>query len=280
MMFPPIIRLLIISNVVIFAIQMFSGILTIQGVPLESYLMRYLALHSFELGFFPTQAVTYQFLHGGFFHLLFNMLSLWMFGQEIEQYWGARKFFVYYLLCGIGAAIVHLFVSPLFGNAFSVTVGASGSIMGIILAFGMMFPDRSIMIFPLFFPIKARFFVLIYAALDLFLGISNQGGNVAHFAHVGGALFGFLLFRFGNPLFEKIQSIGQSRRPLHPRVYNVEVTPKQPTPPKPSNVTFVVDGMQIAQEQVDQLLDKISMHGYHSLTENEKKILYELSKQV
>ena len=137
------------------------------------------------------QPFTYMFMHAGFDHIFFNMFALWMFGYVLENYWGTRRFVVYYLICGIGAAITHMAMSLLFNMPMSPTVGASGAVYGILLAFGMMFPNERIYLYFLM-PIKAKWFVIGYAAIELFEGFF-RADNVAHFAHLGGMLFGLIL---------------------------------------------------------------------------------------
>ena len=151
--------------------------------------------------FMPWQPVTYAFLHGGIGHLFFNMLGLWMFGAELERLWGGRRYW-HFLLAGVlAAAAAQLIMTAITGSRVP-TVGASGGLFALLLAFGMLFPDRIIM--PLFppIPMKARTFVMVFGALELVLGLLNTGG-VAHFAHLGGMVGGFLMIRFwrGQPPF-------------------------------------------------------------------------------
>lgn len=145
--------------------------------------------------FMPWQLLTYGFLHGNLYHIFFNMLGLWMFGREIELLMGTRRFLVYYLVCVVGAGIVQLVVAAIEGG-FYPTVGASGGLMGVLLAFALAYPNRRIMlIFPPI-PMPAKYFVLIFGLLSLYLGFSGNVPGVAHFAHLGGMLFGFLLLRY------------------------------------------------------------------------------------
>ena len=137
------------------------------------------------------QPLTYMFMHAGFDHLLGNMFALWMFGYLLENIWGTRRFLIYYILCGIGAGLLNMLVMHMTGSV-SPIVGASGSIYGILLAFGMMFPNELIFLYFLV-PIKAKWFVIGYAALELFLGVFSTGDGVAHFAHLGGMLVGLIL---------------------------------------------------------------------------------------
>src|SRR6266849_8971448 len=189
--FPPVIKSLLISNVAIFWIAyLFSGNL-LQGISLDAPIKKLFYL--FPLGsedFGIWQLFTYMFMHGGFMHLLFNMFALWMFGMELENTWGSRKFLVYYLVCGVGAGISNLLIGPLFGGA-GPTVGASGAIYGVLIAFGMMFPDRPIFVYFLL-PIQARYFVALYILLELYAGVTGTADGVAHFAHLGGAAVGLI----------------------------------------------------------------------------------------
>lgn len=181
--FPPGVKhLLIINGLFAFA----------QTTPLVSPVMdTYLILYPMSSGlFYPWQLVSYMFLHGGFGHLFFNLFALWMFGQQIEHVWGTRRFVSYYLLSGVGAAFIHLLVSG------SPVIGASGGVFGILLAYGMMFPNRRILLLIPPVPIPAKFFVAGYGALELLNGLSASYSGVAHFAHLGGMVAGFLLIRY------------------------------------------------------------------------------------
>lgn len=304
-MFPPFIKFLLFANAGIFLATGFLG-LRFGDTSLAEAVQSTLALWPWDYGFQAWQLITYQYLHGGFSHILFNMIALWMFGMELENIWGSRRFAVYYTLAGIAAGITHLTVSVLASSAPVPTVGASGSIMGVLLAFGMMFPDRPVMIFPIFFPIPARIFVIGYAAIDLILGVSNAQDGVAHFAHLGGALGGFLLLKFGEPLFRWIERIGSGSRstrktasihdvafrdindtrrsfqqmPSHSQQEQESAVTRPNTPVVETPTRFVVDGQKISQEQIDAILDKISHGGYHNLSEREKNILFEVSRQL
>jgi len=147
--------------------------------------------------FQPYQIFTYMFMHGGWWHLLFNMYALWMFGKELENAWGPKKFLNFYIICGLFACIVYALMPYAgFGSFNSVMLGASGAVYGVLVGFGMMFPNSVLMlIFPPI-PLKAKYFVLILIAIDVYFGLTNSGGNIAHFAHLGGALGGFLLMKF------------------------------------------------------------------------------------
>ncbi|MDI6402429.1 rhomboid family intramembrane serine protease [Balneolaceae bacterium ANBcel3] len=183
-LFPPAVKHLLIVNALVFVALLtpdISQIVFVIGAlwPLQSDY------------FMPWQFITYMFLHGGFAHLFFNLFALWMFGQSIENLWGTRRFVVYYFLTGIGAALIHILVT----GANVPMVGASGAVYGILLAFAMMFPNRPIMMIFLPIPIKAKYFVLIFGALELFNGVSSLQTGIAHFAHLGGMVVGYILIK-------------------------------------------------------------------------------------
>ncbi len=146
------------------------------------------------------QLATYLFLHGGVWHLLFNMLTLWMFGVTLERDWGTRRFLKYYFLCGIGAGLCDVGVNMLLGNWSTSTIGASGAIYGILLAFGVMYPESTIL-FLFLFPIQAKYFVMIYGAMAL-LGAMNVNSGVSNVAHLGGMLFGLLYLKARLPTLD------------------------------------------------------------------------------
>lgn len=183
---PPITRLLIAVNVVAFLATMALG----------DALVAPFALWPLGTGFMPWQLVTYAFVHGGLTHLLFNMFALYMFGSDLERVWGGRRYLTYYGLCVLSAAATQLVFSALAG-AQSPTVGASGGVFGLLLAFAMVFPQRTIV--PLFppIPMRAPVFVAVYGALELLFGVTGTVQGVAHFAHLGGLAGGFLLMRAG-----------------------------------------------------------------------------------
>lgn len=210
---PTVTKNLLIINVLFF----FGGIVaTRYGIDLNDLL----GLHFFMADKFKIyQLVTYMFMHSGFSHIFFNMFAVWMFGRILEEYWGPKRFLLYYMICGIGAGLVQELVQFIqyetvlsgytnvnIGSAIipmqeylnlMVTVGASGAVYGVLLAFGMLFPNQQLFIIPFPFPIKAKFFVIGYAVLELVLGLSNNAGdNVAHFAHLGGMIFGFILIMY------------------------------------------------------------------------------------
>ena len=203
------------KNLLIINVLCFFGMLVAKryGIDVENLL----GLHFFLASDFNlSQLISYMFMHANFQHIFFNMFAVWMFGRVLEQVWGPRRFLTYYLICGIGAGLIQELVQYLeyaftLSNYDSVnlgiaggiipmeeylnmmpTVGASGAVYGILLAFGMLFPNSQMFIFPLPFPIKAKYFVIGYAVLELFLGLGG-GDGVAHLAHLGGMLFGLIL---------------------------------------------------------------------------------------
>lgn len=182
---PPVTQALLLINVAAFCIDLFLG----------PWFTRLFALWPLGQGFMPWQVVSYGFLHGGIGHLFFNMLGLWMFGAELERIWGQKRFIQFYASSILAAAAMQLVVNWLLGSG-APTVGASGGLFGLLLAFGMTFPNRTIM--PLFppIPMKAKVFVAIYGALELFLGVTGTASGIAHFAHLGGMLGGYLMIRY------------------------------------------------------------------------------------
>ncbi|MET0244834.1 MAG: rhomboid family intramembrane serine protease [Flavitalea sp.] len=214
---PPVIKNLVILNALIFFAQMiFKNSTTVE-------LENWLALHDVHSVFFkPHQLVTYMFLHGSIEHIFFNMFALWMFGSELENVWGSKRFLIFYVACGLGAGLLHLGVlyfemepimaifnnldpsqkeELLYSPSFKVnaaTLGASGSVFGCLAAFGYLFPNNVVYIYFLL-PIKVKWFVIFYAAAELWLGIANSAGdNVAHWAHLGGAAVGLIMVIYWN----------------------------------------------------------------------------------
>lgn len=174
---------------------MFTG----QWTAIGGLLYPFLPLFPLDSGYFmPWQLVSYMFLHADLSHIFFNLFALWIFGQAIENLWGTRRFYIYYFLTGIGAGLIHLLFSLLTdptSNVIVGTIGASGAVFGILLAFGMMFPNQYIfLLFPPI-PIKAKYFVAIYGVVELFSGIARPDSGVAHFAHLGGLVVGFVLIK-------------------------------------------------------------------------------------
>lgn len=192
---PPIVKGLIIINVVVYILQML--------LDNSLGLTNLLALYPIESGKFqPYQIATHMFTHGSVMHILFNMFGLWMFGRVLENHWDSKRFLFFYFICGIGAAVVHLVVSY-YTNGFSAAIGASGAVMGVVAAFAYLFPNTPLYLYFIPIPIKAKWVVAGLLAYDLFSGITNRGDNVAHFAHLGGALTGFILVLIWNKTDKK-----------------------------------------------------------------------------
>jgi len=189
---PPVTRALLIANVAIYLVQMLTGDLLIAHFALWPLGPSPYSDVSFEIW----QVVTYAFLHGSLTHIAFNMLALWMFGGPIERLFGSRPFALYYFGCVIGAAVAQLLVVAYSTGGFYPTLGASGGVMGLLLAFGMMYPQARVMALFLPIPIPAWLFVILYGALELFLGVTGTQAGVAHFAHLGGMAIGFLLIQY------------------------------------------------------------------------------------
>ncbi len=186
---------------VIFALLVINGL--VFAVTVLGYVPSSLALWPLETppgfpAFAPWQLVTYGFLHGGIYHIFFNMFGLWMFGRDLEHQFGSQRFLIYYITCVVGAGLVQLGVAAVQGGVYP-TVGASGGVFGILLAYGMTYPNRTILLLIPPVPLKAKYMVILYGILELYLGVSGNAPGVANFAHLGGMLFGFgLLYYWKN----------------------------------------------------------------------------------
>ena len=250
----------------------------------------YLGLHYIGASDFrPYQFITYMFMHGNFAHLFFNMFALWMFGNSIENVWGPKRFLIFYFVCGIGAGLTQELVQYIqlsnivehyqyvnLGNRsipvddylnMLTTVGASGAVYGILLAFGMMWPNSRIYIY-FAIPIKAKWFVIIYGLIELFSGFSSVD-NVAHFAHVGGMLFGLgliLYWRYKEGIWKPKFNIKFNK--------DRDFTGQRPKSDWDYNKERADD-----DRRTDEILEKISKGGYNSLTEEEKEFLFKQSKK-
>ncbi len=181
---PPLTQALILANVAFYALDVLLG----------GLLTHWFALWPLGSAFMPWQVGTYAFLHGSFGHLFFNMLGLWMFGSELERLWGGKRYLQLYFASVLTAALTQLAVGLLFAGA--PTVGASGGLFGLLLAYGMMFPNRTVMLLIPPIPMKAKTFVVVFGVIELALGVYSPTGGVAHFAHLGGMLGGWLMIRY------------------------------------------------------------------------------------
>ena len=187
----PAVKYLLIANIAVFVVQ------TVIGVGLDYRLSQYFGLvpHMVLNQFYLWQLFTYQFLHGGLFHLLFNMLALWMFGCDLERRWGAPFFLKYYFVTVVGGALLNVLFLP---NQLGPSIGASAGVYGLLLAYGLIYPDR-IVYFYFLFPIKMKHFVWIIGAIALYSSITSGESGIAHLAHLGGMVFGYFYLRGGNP---------------------------------------------------------------------------------
>lgn len=191
---PDVIFILLILNGVAFAAQnIFDGAYTIGG-PIGVNFALWPPGNGY-VPFYPWQLVTYGFLHGDFTHILFNMFMLWMFGRELEGVMGPRRFLTYYMTCVVGAGLVQLLVAAMQGGG-APTIGASGGVFGILLAFGMTFPNRMILLLIPPIPMKAKYLVILAGVFELFVGVSGSAPGIANFAHLGGMVFGFALLQY------------------------------------------------------------------------------------
>ncbi|MFA5818551.1 MAG: rhomboid family intramembrane serine protease [Bacteroidales bacterium] len=227
---PPVVKNIIMINVLM--LLAYFAAQSVFEIDLNSILGLYFPKSE---QFMPVQIVTHMFMHGGFWHLFFNMYALYIFGQVLENVWGPKRFFIYYIVCGLGAALIHESVIAFQYNHFAQslssenlqlvlnegtayfnqgkvfsdetmkslqillntpTVGASGAIFGVLLAFGVLFPNTQLMLLFPPIPIRAKYFVMIYGAIELYLAVTQPGSNIAHAAHLGGMLFGYLLLRY------------------------------------------------------------------------------------
>ena len=299
---PPAVKYLLLVNVICYALGLLLPQVTyVNGS--EPWLNVICGLYYFgSPNFAPYQIFTYMFMHAGLGHLFFNMFALWMFGRVMEQAWGTKRFLIYYFVCGVGAGVIQE-LGQVLGliPPYSMTIGASGAVYGILLAFGMTFPNERLFIIPIPFPIKAKYFVMLYALLEVFQGLGSSDG-VAHFAHLGGMLFGLLLILYwrnrvsrqrykggywssasstysyessydkGNNegWFSKLGGMfGGKKKPKmnvhyggeHGRDYEYNEQKKRDN------------------EEIDRILDKIRKNGYSCLTDEEKDTLFKASNK-
>ena len=180
-------RAIIIANVGVYLLQMI----------VNPYVVAAFALWPLQSGLFrPWQILTYGFMHGSWVHIFFNMFAVFMFGSQVEQLFGAKRYLIYYLSCIVGAALMHLIVIYVANLPMGATVGASGGVFGLLLAFGMAYPRQQLIIFPIPVPIQAWLAVTLYGVMELVLGVTQTAQGIAHFAHLGGMATGFVLIRY------------------------------------------------------------------------------------
>ena len=307
---PPITKNLLIINLIAFLATL---VLELRGIDLKDIG----GLHFFMASDFHFyQLVTYLFLHASFMHILSNMFGLWMFGCVIENVWGPKKFLFYYITCGIGAGLLQelaqfgsfcmtvaeqvpqatLGMVLEYGSQYAsalnawTTIGASGAVYAVILAFGMTCPNERLFIIPFPFPIKAKWFVLGYVAIEFFSALGSSGDGVAHTAHLGGMLFGYLMIRYWNkhPNGSYDRSRGQQffenlKRNFDQRQYNSRQSQPHMHAEQGGGARETDQEYNARkhknQEEIDAILDKIRKSGYDSLTKEEKKKLFDASNE-
>jgi len=297
MRIPIVVKSLLIINILAFIADSLMAQLT--GMGLSPYCaLYYVGSPLFRIW----QPLTYMFMHAGFTHIFFNMFALWVFGRIMEDVWGSKRFLIYYLVCGLGAALVQeicqaVGVLPL----NSMTIGASGAVYGILLAFGIVFPNEKLFIIPIPIPIKAKYFVIAYIFIELMEGFTSVDG-VAHFAHLGGMLVGFLLILywkythggrlnydggFGNVFGGYDKNEGNYRKKGNSVFGKIKESLGGEKECKTS-VRYMTDEeldyearlkKQKDDEEIDRILDKVRKSSYASLTEEEKKRLFDASNR-
>lgn len=246
----PVVKYLIFLNAGIFI----AGLLLPAGLPAD-------------LGLVPAQVwrgavwqpLTYMFLHGGIFHLIFNMLVLWMFGSTLESTWGARRFLIFYFICGIGAGLLNAVVTP---TSPVPVMGASGAIYGLLMAFAILFPEQLIYFWGIF-PIKAKYFVIGIGVIELLTAMGTQGSGIAHIAHLGGMLFGLIYMKGGDWRRSISTARTEKRRSRHLKVvYDRELERRK------------------IQQEIDTILDKAARGGSDALTAAERERFSALSRKL
>ncbi len=309
------------KNLLIINILVFIATYVLRGLNID--LNDILGLHFFLASDFRIwQFFTYMFMHGGFTHILMNMFMLWMFGMVVENVWGPKKFLFYYIVCGVGAGLcqelaqygtylveglahfdsVWIGTTVLPMNVYlnmMNTVGASGAIYGVLLAFGMLFPEERMFIIPIPIPIKAKWIVMGSIVVELFSAIGTSNDGVAHLAHLGGMLFGFILIRYwkkhpysgygdfgmnrGHQFFDRMKNTWEQRggrdtgNATNGNSGSWSNTSQSNNANNRSDWDYNAQKKQ-QQEEVDRILDKIRKSGYDSLTKDEKQKLFDSSK--
>lgn len=243
------IKWLIIANTVVYILQVFAG---------RSFIYTFgLVPYSVTRYFWLWQLLTYMFLHGGIFHLLFNLFILWMFGRSVETAWGTKSFLKYYFICGLGAALAIVLTGA---SSMMVNIGASGAIYGILVAFAMLYPEAVIYLYFLI-PVKAKYLAILLGAIAFLAGISGSGSGIAHFGHLGGLVVGYIylkypVWKYRFPRIDLGRLFSKINLRLLKRKFHSQVLASQ-------------------EEKVNRILDKILVQGVSSLTPEEKKIMDE-----
>ena len=291
MKLPNVVKYLILANIVMWVL---TSLLQVRGIHLNNVLALFYVEHPL---FMPHQFITYMFMHEGFMHIFFNMFALFMFGRIMALTWGEKKFLIFYIVCGIGAAITQEL-----GQAMGVieanacTLGASGAVFGVLLAFGMTYPNEKLFIIPFPFPIKAKYLIIGYIFLEVFQFLGNPDG-VAHLAHLGGMLFGYLLILFWrrNPdkdinNWQRTAFRGQRRATNHRSntggVYHANFTGGSNSSTNANaeagrRVDYEYNERKRQQtREIDEILDKIRKNGWDALSKEDQQKIIEASKQL
>ncbi len=255
---PPMVRLLLGINIGVFILEWLAG-----WHPIPNFALIPGELWPYKL----YTLVTYMFLHGGILHIGFNMFMLWMFGTAIEYAWGSQLFLRYYFVCGIGGGICQALVGLAFGGANIPIIGASAAIMGLLLAYGMMYPDQVVYLYGLI-GIRMKYLVVGLVLLDLIGALGRGGSTVAHFAHLGGMLFGWVYLNLDTQLNGVVRKMRATfaRRKMDQNGERVYRESGWSSPRRPGEAS------------VDEILEKISEHGIESLTPREREILRDASR--
>ena len=265
---PTVTKAILSINVIVWLATFFSG----------QVIVMLFGLHYIEFPFFHWyQYITYMFTHVEFTHIFFNMFAAYMFGITLERVWGPKRYLFFYLFTGVGAGLIQTLVAYLTGG-YSPTIGASGAVFGILLAFGMMYPNVPLYIMFIPVPVKAKYLVIGYGLLELYLGFSNRAGdNVAHFAHLGGMLFGIILILYWN--YKEKRGYGSWWKSF------VNKFKKKPSVYKNDYQTrFDLEYNFNAKRndstaEIDTILEKIKRSGYDGLTKEDKQKLFDASKK-
>ncbi len=257
----PGVKWLMILNGAVFLVQQIAGLIIPNGMEFIFGISH----DGFINKFMIWQPLTYMFLHGGWMHIFFNLLGIWMFAGELEIVWGRTKFIRYYILSGIGAglfiALMNYIAFVNFGSS-AVTIGASGALYAILLAYAILWPDREVLLYFLF-PIKIKYLVLAFGLMEFFGTLSSTagtGGNISHIGHLGGIISGFILIRF-------------MRNSSFPKKQGISFFEKFKKKNRLNNKKKVIDARIEAKRIIDELLGKIAKNGMSSLTQDEKKKL-------
>lgn len=266
----PWIKRLLIANTAVFLI------LVLIGAARASWVVLHFGFSLSGLLTHPWSPLTYMFLHGGFWHLAMNMLGLFFFGPPLEREWGSRFFIKYYLLCGLGGALAGVLLSPWIDAG--LMIGASGAIFGVLLAFALNWPNAPIYIWGIF-PVLAKWFVTALGVMTLLAMMSGGGGNVAHWAHLGGLATGWVLLKFGDRISRTSQRLFFKERKAAVTVEKGGAAKRSPRKEPRVKKRRRRDVGGDALDEVDRVLDKIREHGMDSLTDEERAFLNEMSRR-